>query len=69
MKKFAPSEMKKYEIRMRAWRLLFYGDDIFKKIGYLTGGERLRVTLACLSATNNYCSFLNLLGGSHDELF
>lgn len=53
MKFFAPPEMKEHEIRIRAGRFLFYGDEVFKKVSQLSGGERLRVALACLLATSN----------------
>lgn len=53
MQKFAKSEIKIHELRIRAGRFLFYGDAIFKKVKHLSGGERLRVALACLLATSN----------------
>lgn len=53
MKLFATEEMKEHEIRIRSGRFLFYGDEVFKKVSILSGGERLRVALACLLATNN----------------
>ena len=53
MQKFAPNNMKEHEVRIRAGRFLFYGDDVFKKVKCLSGGERLRVALACLLATGN----------------
>ncbi|MES2615012.1 MAG: ABC-F family ATP-binding cassette domain-containing protein [Bdellovibrionota bacterium] len=53
MKRFIPIGMKEHEIRIRAGRFLFYGEEVFKKVDCLSGGERLRVALACLLATNN----------------
>ena len=53
MQKFGKMEVKTHELRIRAGRFLFYGNDVFKKIKYLSGGERLRAALACLLATNN----------------
>lgn len=53
MKKFAPDDMLESDIRIRAGRFLFYGNDVFKTVSVLSGGERLRASLACLLATNN----------------
>jgi ATPase subunit of ABC transporter with duplicated ATPase domains len=53
MKRFAPDDMLESDIRIRAGRFLFYGDDVFKTVSVLSGGERLRASLACLLATNN----------------
>ncbi|APJ03650.1 ABC-F family ATP-binding cassette domain-containing protein [Silvanigrella aquatica] len=50
LKKFAPDEMSNHEVRVRAGRFLFYGDDIFKTAESLSGGERLRASLACIFA-------------------
>ncbi|KAB8031778.1 ABC-F family ATP-binding cassette domain-containing protein [Fluviispira multicolorata] len=53
LKYFAPIEMKEYELRIRAGRFLFYGDDIYAKVKFLSGGERLRLAIACLLAASN----------------
>lgn len=53
MRLFAPDDMLESEIRIRAGRFLFYGEEVFKKVAVLSGGERLRASLACLLATNN----------------
>ena len=37
-----------HELRIRLGRFLFYKDDVFKKAGVLSGGERMRAGLACL---------------------
>lgn len=53
MQIFASDKIENHELRIRAGRFLFYGDSVFKKVKVLSGGERLRVALACLLATNN----------------
>lgn len=53
MRRFAPDDMVESELRIRAGRFLFYGDEVFKKVSVLSGGERLRASLACLLATNH----------------
>jgi ATPase subunit of ABC transporter with duplicated ATPase domains len=42
-----------HEIRIRLARFLFYGDDVYKKINVLSGGEKMRAGMACLFAANN----------------
>jgi ATPase subunit of ABC transporter with duplicated ATPase domains len=49
MKQYA-HKMPEHEIRIRLGRFLFYKDDVFKKAGVLSGGERMRAGLACLLA-------------------
>ena len=53
LQQFSSDKLKIHDLRIRAGRFLFYGDDVFKKIKVLSGGECLRVALACLLATNN----------------
>jgi ATP-binding cassette, subfamily F, member 3 len=48
----APS-MQPVELRKFLGRFLFTGDDVFKSIGSLSGGERSRVALAKLVLDNN----------------
>jgi ATPase subunit of ABC transporter with duplicated ATPase domains len=50
---FAPSSMAEHELRIRLGRFLFYHDSVFKKVSYLSGGERMRLALACLLAADN----------------
>jgi ATPase subunit of ABC transporter with duplicated ATPase domains len=50
---FAPSGMAEHELRIRLGRFLFYGETVFKKAACLSGGERMRLALACLLATGN----------------
>ncbi|MDO1449447.1 ABC-F family ATP-binding cassette domain-containing protein [Rhodocytophaga aerolata] len=51
--RFAPSTMPAHELRIRLGRFLFYHDSVFKKVAYLSGGERMRLALACLLAADN----------------
>ncbi|MBD0255959.1 MAG: ABC-F family ATP-binding cassette domain-containing protein [Cytophagales bacterium] len=50
---FAPSGMAEHALRIRLGRFLFYGETVFKKAACLSGGERMRLALACLLATGN----------------
>ena len=52
LKKYTPDDMKEHDIRIRAGRFLFYGNDVFKKTSCLSGGERLRASLACILTIN-----------------
>lgn len=49
----AHAKISEGELRTRANRLGFDQGAIFKKTGILSGGERLRLALACLLATNH----------------
>ncbi|WGL60377.1 ABC-F family ATP-binding cassette domain-containing protein [Pigmentibacter sp. JX0631] len=60
MQKCALPSKKLHEIRISAGRFLFYGDDIFKKINWLSGGEKMRVALACLFLQENVPELLIL---------
>jgi len=42
-----------HELRIRLARFLFFKDDVYKKAGILSGGERMRAAMACLFAANN----------------
>ncbi|MFH0735102.1 MAG: ATP-binding cassette domain-containing protein [bacterium] len=48
------------ELRIRLARLLFFNDDVYKKVAVLSGGEKMRAAIACLFAANN-SPFLILL--------
>ncbi len=50
---FAPSGIAEHELRIRLSRFLFHGETVFKKVACLSGGERMRMALACLLATGN----------------
>ncbi|CAM2006856.1 ABC-F family ATP-binding cassette domain-containing protein [Acanthopleuribacter pedis] len=43
-------DMQESEVRWRLAKFLFRGDAAFKKVGVLSGGERLRAAMACLFA-------------------
>jgi ATPase subunit of ABC transporter with duplicated ATPase domains len=53
IKRFAPSNMSEHELRIRLGRFLFYKDDAFKITGTLSGGEKCRLSMACLLAASN----------------
>jgi ATPase subunit of ABC transporter with duplicated ATPase domains len=50
--KLHADKVPEHELRIRLGRFLFYKDDVFKKAGVLSGGERIRACLACLLAGN-----------------
>jgi ATPase subunit of ABC transporter with duplicated ATPase domains len=47
---FANNSLSESELRIRLARLLFFNDDVYKNVGVLSGGERMRLGLACLFA-------------------
>ena len=53
VRKFAALGMPEHELRICLARFLFDQEAIFKKAKMLSGGERMRLGLACLLATNN----------------
>lgn len=53
MRLYAPSKMPEHELRIRLSRFLFYNDDAFKPAGILSGGEKNRLAMACLLASDN----------------
>lgn len=53
LKEACSSDVPEHELRIRLGRFLFYKDDVFKKAGILSGGERLRAGLALMLAVNN----------------
>ncbi len=53
LRRFAPAGMAEHELRIRLGRFLFYGETVFKQAACLSGGERMRLALACLLATGN----------------
>ena len=56
MERIAPNGMTVTEIRTRLAAFLFFGDDVFKTVSVLSGGERARLSLAML-----LCSSANVI--------
>lgn len=56
MERVAPFGMTVTEIRTRLAAFLFFGDEVFKKVSVLSGGERARLSLAMM-----LCSSCNVL--------
>ena len=56
MERVAPNGMTVTEIRTRLAAFLFFGDDVFKTVSVLSGGERARLSLAML-----LCSSANVI--------
>lgn len=50
LRQFAPDAMPEHELRTRLARFLFRDDKVFQTSGKLSGGERMRLALACLLA-------------------
>ena len=48
-----------HEVRRYLGRFMFYGDDIFKKIGVISGGEKARVSLAKMILQDFNCLVLD----------
>ncbi|RPI05570.1 MAG: ABC transporter ATP-binding protein [Ignavibacteriae bacterium] len=53
LRRFAPSEMLEHELRIRLGRFLFYKEEVFKQAKDLSGGEKCRLSMACLLAVSN----------------
>ncbi|MBN1397259.1 MAG: ABC-F family ATP-binding cassette domain-containing protein [Bacteroidetes bacterium] len=53
LKRYAPLHMREHELRIRLGRFLFYKDDVFKRARDLSGGEKFRITMACVLAVSN----------------
>ncbi len=51
MERVAPFGMTVTEIRTRLAAFLFFGDDVFKRVSVLSGGERARLSLAMMLCT------------------
>jgi ATPase subunit of ABC transporter with duplicated ATPase domains len=50
---YAPSDMQEHDLRIRLGRFLFYKEDIFKQVAFLSGGEKFRLAMACLLTVSN----------------
>ncbi len=53
MRQRARKDIKEHELRIRLGRFLFYRDEVFKQAEVLSGGEKCRLSLACLLAVSN----------------
>jgi len=49
----AHTDINEHELRIRLGRFLFYKDEIFKQTRDLSGGEKCRLSLACLLSVSN----------------
>lgn len=50
IQRHADGSLPEHELRIRLARFLFFKDDVFKPAGVLSGGERMRLGLACALA-------------------
>ena len=55
----ASSELDQREARNHLGRYLFKGDDVFKRVGDLSGGEKNRLALARLALKNGNCLLMD----------
>jgi ATPase subunit of ABC transporter with duplicated ATPase domains len=53
VKKFADGKTPEHELRIKLARFLFRGDNVFKKVSSLSGGEKMRAGIACLMAAKH----------------
>jgi len=51
--KLSEEKIPEHELRIRLARFLFRGEDAFKKVNLLSGGEKIRAGLACIMAPGN----------------
>lgn len=51
--KNSDTKIPEHELRIKLARLLFRGEDVFKKAKYLSGGEKMRAGIACILASGN----------------
>ena len=51
--RFVSPDTPEHELRIRLGRFLFWGDEVNKTAGILSGGERMRAGLACLLAADS----------------
>ena len=49
----APRGVQEHDLRIRLGRFLFYKEDVFRRAGDLSGGEKCRLAMACLLAVSN----------------
>jgi len=53
LKKNCSKTIPEHELRIRLGRFLFYKEEVFKKAGVISGGERIRAGLASMLASDN----------------
>lgn len=53
-------ELPEHELRIRLSRFRFEGEAVFQAVSQLSGGERMRLALACLLATDHFPELLIL---------
>jgi ATPase subunit of ABC transporter with duplicated ATPase domains len=51
--KNSETKISEHELRIKLARFLFRGADAFKKVKYLSGGEKMRAGIACILASGN----------------
>lgn len=57
---FAKPDVPEHKLRIILGGFLFYGDDVFKKASVLSGGEKMRLAMACNFSTGSDSELLIL---------
>ncbi len=57
---FAKPDIPEHKLRIILGGFLFFGDDVFKKATVLSGGEKMRLAMACIFSVNNSSELLIL---------
>lgn len=60
VKQFSEPTIPEYKLRIILGGFLFYGDDVFKKASVLSGGEKMRLVMACILSSQNSTELLIL---------
>lgn len=57
---FAEPDVPEHKLRIILGGFLFYGEDVFKKASVLSGGEKMRLAMACIFSINDRSELLIL---------
>lgn len=60
MQKYAEPDVPEHKLRIILGGFLFYGNEVFKKASVLSGGEKMRLAMACIFSTDSSSELLIL---------